>query len=150
MNPWRPRLVVVAVLLGNVVTSARGADSVTTKDLIGVWTCTAAVIDGRPVAAETVQQLRLTLTADRYKSERGDQVLFDSTYAVDFSKHPARIDMIGTEGELQGKAAPGILKLDGNLLTLCYVMPGRERPTAFASQPQSGTFLVTYQRTQSK
>lgn len=150
MNQWRPWLVVVAVLVGSAAAVARGADSVTAKDLIGMWTCTSAVIDGRPVAEETVQQLRLTLTADRYKSERGDQVLFDSTYSVDFSKKPPQIDMIGTEGELKGKSAPGIFQLDGNVLTLCYVMPGGARPTAFESQAQSGTLLVVYQRAQSK
>lgn len=122
----------------------------TGKDLIGVWTCASAVIDGRPLAEETARQLRLTLTADRYKSERGDQVLFDSTYAVDFTKSPPQIDMIGTEGELKGKSAPGILKLAGDQLTLCYVLPGSPRPATFESQPQSGAFLVVYKRAQTR
>jgi len=77
--------------------------------------------------------LRLTLTADRYKTERGEQVLFDSTYKINAAKSPAQIDMIGTEGELTGKAALGILKLDGDSLTMCYVMPGKDRPAAFES-----------------
>ena len=83
------------------------------KNLVGSWICVSAVVDGKPLAQETAKQLRLTLTADRYKTERGDQVLFDSTYKVDASKSPAQIDMIGTEGDLKGKAALGILKLDG-------------------------------------
>ena len=114
--------------------------------LIGTWICVSAMIDGRPLPEETVQQLRLTLTAKRYKSERGDQVLFDSTYTVDPSKDPPQIDMIGTEGDLKGKPALGIYKLDGDSLTLCYVMPGKERPTKFESPPQSGVFMVVYKR----
>jgi uncharacterized protein (TIGR03067 family) len=119
------------------------------KDLLGSWTCVSATIDGRPLAETTAKELRLTLTADRYKSERGEQVLFDSTYTLDGSKSPAQIDMIGTEGDLKGKAALGILKLDGDSLTMCYVMPGKERPTAYESQPNSGVFLVTWKRAKS-
>jgi uncharacterized protein (TIGR03067 family) len=127
-------------------TCALGDEPVTAKQIIGSWNCASATIDGRPLGEETVKQLRLTLTADRYKSQRGDQVLFDSTYTLDTSKTPATIDMIGTEGELKGKSAPGIVKLDGDVLTMCYVMPGKERPTAFDSQPQSGAFLVVWKR----
>jgi uncharacterized protein (TIGR03067 family) len=101
-----------------------------------------------PHQPETAGQLRLTLTADRYKTERGEQVLFDSTYRLDAKQDPPHIDMIGTEGDLKGKAALGIWKLDGEQLTMCYVMPGSPRPTKFESQPQSGAFLVVWKRAQ--
>ena len=123
-----------------------GEGPVDTKNLQGVWTCTSATIDGKPLAEEAAKNLKLTLTADRYKTERGEQVLFDSTYKVDPAKTPAQIDMIGTEGDLKGKAALGIYKLDGDSLTICYVMPGKERPNTFESQPQSGAFLVVWKR----
>jgi len=135
-----------ASLIGAAVLS--GAEPVSVKQIIGTWKCISATIDGRPLAGDTAGQLRLTLTADRYKTERGDQVLFDSTYTIDAAKSPAQIDMIGTEGDLKGKTAPGILKLDGDALTICYVMPGKERPKTFESEPQSGVFLVTWNRAQ--
>jgi uncharacterized protein (TIGR03067 family) len=116
------------------------------SELEGAWACTSAIIDGQPLAAETAKSLTLVLTGDRYKSQRGDQVLFDSSYTTDAKKTPKQIDMIATEGEFKGKAAQGIHKLEDDTLTLCYTMPGMERPTAFNSQPRSGTFLVTYQR----
>jgi len=121
---------------------------VTAKQIIGSWKCVSAVIDGKPLADDRASQLKLTLTADRYKTERGGEVLFDSNYKLNAAKSPQEIDMIGTEGDLKGKAALGILKLDGERLTMCYVMPGKERPTAFESEPQSGAFLVTWKRAQ--
>src|SRR5262245_25202838 len=75
------------------------------QQLAGTWTCSSATIDGSPLGAETAKLLTLTLTADRFKTQRGDQVLFDSTYTIDATKEPKQIDMIGTEGELKGKPA---------------------------------------------
>jgi uncharacterized protein (TIGR03067 family) len=131
-----------------IASAALGAEPVNQKALLGSWTCSSAVIDGKSLATETAKELRLTLTTDRYKTERGQQVLFDSTYKLDGEKTPAQIDMIGTEGDLKGKAALGILQFDGETLTMCYVMPGKERPTTFESVPESGVFLVVWKRTQ--
>src|SRR5262245_29781776 len=82
------RVVPLAGLLTAAAT-AQGDEPVTAKQIVGSWTCASATIDGRPLADDTVMQLRLTLTADRYKSQRGDQVLFDSTYTIDTKKNPA-------------------------------------------------------------
>jgi hypothetical protein len=59
---------------------AKGADDRST--LQGTWTCVSAVVDGKPLSAKVAGELRLTLTADRYRTERGDEVLFDSTYRL--------------------------------------------------------------------
>ena len=88
------------------------------KEMIGVWTCASATIDGNPLAEETARQLKLTLTADRYKSQRGEQVLFDSSYKVDASRTPKQIEMIGTEGDLKGKAVRVLIEGPVQLHTL--------------------------------
>jgi uncharacterized protein (TIGR03067 family) len=137
---------VIAGCIFGLAAFGHGQQRSDAMSLRGTWTCVSATIDGRPLAEEAAKQLKLTMTADRFKTERGDQVLFDSTYAIDATKTPPQIDMIGTEGELKGKPALGIYKLDANQLTLCYVMPGSPRPTAFDSQPQSGTFLIVWKR----
>lgn len=117
------------------------------KDLAGTWTCTSAVNDGKPIPEEIVKELRLTLTAEGgYKTTRGDQVLFDSTCKLDPTQTPKHIDMIGTEGDNKGKAAQGIYSLEGDVLKICYRMPGGERPTAFESKPGSGATLIVWRR----
>src|ERR1051325_9760898 len=79
-----------------------------THQLTGNWSCVSAIVDGKALPAETVSALRLTLTQDRYKTEKGGQVLFDSSYRIDPSKTPKQINMVGTEGDLAGKEAEGI------------------------------------------
>jgi len=140
----------LAVCILAFATQGAGQQKGDAMNLQGTWTCVSATINGSPLAEETANQLKLTMTADRFKTERGEQTLFDSTYTIDPAKSPSTIDMIGTEGELKGKPALGIYKLDANQLTLCYVMPGSPRPTTFESQPQSGVFLVVWKRAENK
>jgi uncharacterized protein (TIGR03067 family) len=115
--------------------------------LAGTWSCLSATVDGKPLPKETTDLLRLTLTQNRYKTEKGSEVLFDSSYTVDPSKNPKQINMIGTEGDLAGKEAPGIYALEGDVLRICYVMPGLARPEAFESASGSKAFLVSWKRT---
>jgi uncharacterized protein (TIGR03067 family) len=124
----------------------QGAEGVDAKILAGSWVCVSVETGGERKPEEVAKQLRLTLTADRYKTELGEQVLFDSTYTVDLKKTPAQIDIIGTEGEFKGKAALGLFKLERDTLTMCYVMPGNERPVGFESPKGSGVTLVVWRR----
>jgi uncharacterized protein (TIGR03067 family) len=141
-------LVVLSSLLLLAV-NVRGQDSGAGElaRLAGTWSSASAVNDGKPIGEETVKKLRLTLTQQGgYKTELGDQVLFDSTYRVDAGQQPKQIDMIGTEGENKGKAAQGIYLLEGDTLTICYTMPGGDRPSSFESKPGTGATLVVWKR----
>jgi len=133
----------VLVLAGACATNQRLSNN---GDLIGAWTCISATSDGKPLPEKTVQLLHLTLTADRYKTERGSEVLFDSTYTIDRSKRPHWINMIGTEGDLAGKEGLGIIALENNTLTICYRLPGLPRPETFDSSPGSKSILAVWQR----
>jgi uncharacterized protein (TIGR03067 family) len=117
-----------------------------TSDLQGTWSCVSAKVDGNALPEETVALLRLTLTHDRYKTEKGAQILFDSTYTINASANPKQIDIVGTEGDLKGKAAQGIYSLDGETLRLCYTMPGLDRPQTFESPAGSKAYLLVWKR----
>jgi uncharacterized protein (TIGR03067 family) len=130
-----------------IASASYGADSVNPKAIEGIWSCVEATNGGQKIPDEKASQLRLTLTASGFKTQLGEQVLFDSTYTLDTSKSPVEIEMIGTEGDLKGKPALGIVKLDGGVLTICYVLPGLgERPKAFESQPGSKVTLTVWKR----
>ena len=117
------------------------------EKLAGAWTCVSAVNDGRPLPDDVAKMLRLTITKEGgYKTERGDQVLFDSKCTIDPARTPKHIDLIGTEGENKGKAAQGLYALDGDTLTICYTMPGLERPSKLESKAGSGATLVVWKR----
>ena len=116
------------------------------RDVQGDWQCVNAVIDGKPLSEAKTQKLHLALTADRYKTMSGSEVLFDSTYEIDTSVRPPRISMVGTEGDLTGKVAHGIFELNGDTLRICYSMPGKTIPIRFESAPGSEAYLIECNR----
>lgn len=117
-----------------------------TDKLEGKWQCVSAISDGSPLPEQTVKALLLTLTRDRYKTEKDSQVLFDSTYTVNPFKNPKHIAMVGTEGDLAGKEALGIYSLEGDILRMCYTMPDGKRPETFESKAGSKAFLIVWRR----
>jgi len=86
-----PRLVVLACFTVAAASAGlRGAgEGRSDPALRGNWVCTAAVVDGKPLAEGVVKELRLTITSERYETRRAEEVLFDSTYRVDSSKNPS-------------------------------------------------------------
>jgi uncharacterized protein (TIGR03067 family) len=139
-------LVAIAAML--VVASAIAAEkeiSLTLR-MTGTWSCAAATINGKPLSDSAVKKLHLTMTGTRYKTERNDEVLFDSTYRLDTTKSPAHINMVGTEGDLIGKEARGIIAVEGDTLKICYSMPGKPRPNLFASPTNSEAYLIVWKR----
>src|SRR4030095_10394684 len=118
------------------------------KTIQGKWICVSDVIDGKSLPEETAKQLRLTISEERYKTEKSGEVLFDSTYSLNSSASPMQIDLLGTEGNLAGKYGEGIYSLDGDILRICYTMPGQPRPKEFESPPNSKVYLVIWKRDQ--
>ena len=133
-----------------VVASAGAAENEIslTSRMTGAWLCTAATINGKPLPEASVKKLRLTMTGTRYKTQRDDEVLFDSTYRLDLTKTPVHINLVGTEGDLIGKEAQGIIAVEGDTLRICYTMPGQTRPVAFASATNSQAYLIVWKRNQ--
>ena len=147
--------IIIVVLTGLLAAAALattndGSRAAALDDAAGIqgnWACAAAVIDGKPLDGKVTAKLKLVMTAERYRTERGDdEVLFDSTYRLDTGHDPKRIEMTGTEGAAAGKPALGIYSLDGDTLRICYTMPGAERPKGFESKTGSKAFLATWTR----
>jgi uncharacterized protein (TIGR03067 family) len=116
--------------------------------LLGQWRCISATIDGKPLNDKKRDELSLTITKDRYKTEDAKEALFDSVYSINSSTRPAQITLIGTEGDLTGKEAKGIFEVSGDLLLLCYTMPDKPAPVSFQSAPGSGAYFLVWKRNQ--
>jgi len=142
---------VACLLLAGCATSPAPTAStapkvITDRRLDGEWKSVSATINGNPLPQKTIDILRLTFTENRFITKRGDETLFDSAYRVETKTEPRHIFMMGNEGQLTGREASGIYKLEKDNLFLCYSMPGDPTPTDFSSAPGSKAYLTIWTR----
>ena len=68
------------------------------------------------------------------------------TYTIDATKSPITIDMKPKGGNFDGKTLLGIVKVDGDTMTIAFAEPGKDRPTAFESKVGSGVVLAVHKK----
>jgi uncharacterized protein (TIGR03067 family) len=123
------------------------------KDLAtlnGLWALTSAVRSGEKMSAEEVKGIHLVLANGRYVAAVGDQT-DEGTYKIDESKTPNTLTFTGTKGPNKGKTMLAIYELeDQGTLKICYDLSGKAFPGKFESNPDSQSFLATYERQQKR
>ncbi len=116
-------------------------------ELTGDWQALAYALDGKKAKAEDLQDIKLSFDVEgKAEARRAGQVFVASTTKIDPMQNPPTIDITYTEGDIKGKIALGIYKIEGDVLTICRAAPDKTRPSQFASNPGSGHTLMAYKR----
>jgi uncharacterized protein (TIGR03067 family) len=134
---WHAGIALGLLLLMGLV-QARAADADQEK-LQGKWTVESFEYNGTPVermkdATREVKDGKYSLTP-----KVGDVI--EGTIKIDPSKKPKTIDL-----DVNGRILKGIYELDGDALKLCYILTDGERPTEFASKPDTSVILILHKR----
>lgn len=137
---------IAAVSLLAVVAFA-GDKGKTDRDAIqGTWGIVSVEIDKQPMPSDMSADARLVLKGEKYSFTLSDAKL-EMAYKLQPDKTPKAIDLTVAEGAMMGQTYYGIYKLDGDTYTVCRsTVPGKPRPTVFATQPDSGLMLVVWKR----
>jgi uncharacterized protein (TIGR03067 family) len=141
------RMVLLAA--GLFLMPARAADEASKKDLDrmqGDWAAASLVRDGQALPDDDAQSLFRTVKGDRYTVFRFKQTVGKGTFQVDATRTPRTIDYFPDTPQGKGPAVRGIYEFVGEKkYRVCYAPPGKDRPTEFASKPDSGHTLVVWE-----
>jgi uncharacterized protein (TIGR03067 family) len=113
--------------------------------LLGDWTYVSGKRAGEMSDASRLQGT-VTFAKDTVSLPGGPDARFVMAYKIDASKSPATIDLEIKEGPVPEGKAKGIIKLDGDKLSVCYAPAGSERPKSFVSTEKDRNFLFTLKR----
>jgi uncharacterized protein (TIGR03067 family) len=117
-----------------VVMTAVGGEK--TLKVEGTWQVTAGISGGKKVPEDAVKKMQVAIKAGKYSVTRDTEEIEAGTYKVDESKKPAHLDLTITKGEGEGKTQLGILKLEGDNMSVAFGEPGKEfRPKDFEGGP---------------
>jgi len=141
----RPILLAVAGFLLAAVGAAQDAAKADLDKLQGRWVVVALTESGKEAPKDSVKGDEFVVKGSQYTMKTGKDT-YRGGLKLDAGKTPKQIDatFIDDQGKEQGKAL-GIYELSGDRLKICWKHKG-ERPTTFASPPDSGVRLMELKR----
>jgi uncharacterized protein (TIGR03067 family) len=130
---------------------AAAEDEATKKDLDGIqgtWRMVSREKDGKADAADAIKDVLMTNEGNKFsfKGSASGAGAMKGTLRLDASKKPKTMDRMPSDGPQKGKTLPGIYSLEGDKLTICVALTGKERPKEFATTAKSGRVLSVFKR----
>lgn len=117
------------------------------KLLEGSWLC-ESVYDGtekEPTPKKELKKITLAINGDKMVQKDGEHSE-SGTIKIDPSQKPKKIDVTLLDGPKKGKTGLGIYRLDGDTLTMCLSVPGKDRPSDFPDKPGPGQITTVWKR----
>jgi uncharacterized protein (TIGR03067 family) len=106
--------------------------------LNGTWRIVKSVASG--VEGATPEGSYLLIRGEVFERHTPSYV-FTRTISINAERTPHEIDLLITNEPDKGKVFLGIYSIEGDTLTLAHALPGRPRPTGFASTPDNQQIL---------
>ncbi len=150
---WRARRreLLVLGLLGALLLSGKAKAEDETKALAklqGTWVVVSAEKDRQPL--DRIKGGTMTIKDGNFAIKTAGGAEMKGDLRVDPTKKPKTIDLAHQEGPLRDKTWQGIYELNDGELKLVYAEAdsGKDRPTDFTTEQDSGRLLVVLKRKQ--
>jgi uncharacterized protein (TIGR03067 family) len=109
--------------------------------LAGNWKITESTSMGKPVPPEATAKVTFTIEKNQFRTFKDGNETPKSTIYLEVHDGKITIDLVGTS-----VTERGILKLEGETLTLCTAYGDAERPTDFTSTEKNKNTLLVLKR----
>jgi uncharacterized protein (TIGR03067 family) len=107
----------------------------------GGYTIASGERDGKPIPAERIKDAIVRLTGGRIVGTDRDRVeLLVATYTLDTEKTPWALEL--RHYEAPDQLSSGLVKKDGNVLTIIFALPGGAAPTEFKTKEKQVMFVL--------
>ena len=118
------------------------------KSIAGNWTVTSRETDGEKSPAEAFKGVTVKVAADGTATITKDGKVTRKVKWVnmDPTQKTKTVDVEVVEGDDKGKTLLAIYRVEGDQFTVCVANSGKDRPTAFSTEADSGRTLMTYTR----
>jgi uncharacterized protein (TIGR03067 family) len=140
----------LALLAAGLLASAAAPEGEAAKKdkgkLEGTWKVLVAEKDGEQKGKAELRKVRVIISAGKMTIDdesRETRTREEMSFKLDPGKSPKEIDFRDKDGALTNK---GIYSLEDSQLRICYGEPGKDRPTTFATKPESGLVLLVLRR----
>lgn len=118
------------------------------KNLTGTWKAMSRQINGEKAPADTLKGMFVKIANDGTATvtKEGKEVRKVKWINIDPTQKTKTVDVEVVEGDDKGKTLLAIYRIEGDQFTICVANPGKDRPTAFSAEAESGQALMTYVR----
>lgn len=111
------------------------------KSLEGGYTLVSGEKDGKPISDERIKGSLVRFTANKITgTDKDKKEFFAASYTLDTSKKPWVIQMKSSSPK--EAEATGLIKKEGDTLTIIYALPGAEAPKEFKTGPNQHLFVL--------
>lgn len=117
------------------------ADDKKAASLEGGYTIVSGEKDGKAIPEERIKGSIVKFTGDKILgTDKDKKEFFSSTFTLDTAKTPWVITM--TSKEPKEAKATGLIKKDGDTITIIYALPGTEAPKDFKTKEGQQLFVL--------
>jgi uncharacterized protein (TIGR03067 family) len=121
------------------------------SSLDGAYTIVSGERDGKAIPEAEIKDAVVRFADGKViGTDKARKEFFAASYVVDATKKPWKIDMKmvvavkpdASEKPVEGAKASGLIKKEGDTLTIIYALPGGETPTNFKTKEKQQMFML--------